>query len=202
MNRAVHKQGPEYARKDSAEAGLSLSEKRSTLQHVTLLLERAGVDYVVGGSGMLLGLGLTDNVRDWDLMTDAPEAEVREALAGMELVEENGSSELYGSGRKLRIEKTNPEVEIIIGFAIRFDGQNCRMPALTAGVRDGLRIASPEVWMAAYALMGRTEKANLLEGYLQQNGADRQAVARILEEPLPAELSEKLKRLPLIPKQG
>lgn len=196
MNRAVHQQNQKLAGKGSAETGLSLFEKRSALQRVTLLLERAEVDYVVGGSGMLLGLGLTDDVRDWDLMTDAPEAEVREALAGMELVEESGSSELYGSGCKLRIEETNPEVEIIIGFAIRFEGQDCRMPALTAGVRDGLRIASPEVWMAAYALMGRTEKANLLEHYLTRNGADAQAIARILEEPLPAELSERLNRLP------
>ncbi len=142
---------------------------------------------------MLLGLGLTDDVRDWDLMTDASEAEVRSALADADLVEESGPSELYGSGCKLRIEGTNPEVEIIVGFAIRSDGKDCRMPALTAGVRSGIRIASPEVWLAAYALMGRAEKANLLEHYLEQNGADRHAIVRILEEPLPAELAEALR---------
>lgn len=202
MNRGVHTEDQESAEKGSAEAELSLSEKRKTLQHVTLRLERAGVDYVVGGSGMLLGLGLTDNVRDWDLMTDAAETEVREALIGMELVKETGSSELYGSGSKLRIEGTNPEVEIIIGFAIRCDGQDCRMPALSAGVQDGMRIASPEVWMAAYTLMGRMEKANLLERHLRQKGADGRAIARILEEPLPAELSERLKHLPLLPEQA
>lgn len=199
MNKAVHKKEHESAKSGIADKDLSMSEKRNTLQSVTSLLEHAGIDYVVGGSGMLLGLGLTDNVRDWDLMTDAPEAEVRAALADVELIEESGSSELYGSGCKLRVEGTKPEVEIIVGFAIRADRKDCRMPALTAGVRDGLRIASPEVWLAAYALMGRTEKANLLEHYLDQNGANRLSIARILEEPLPAELAERLSRLPLAP---
>jgi len=198
MNRAVHKKQYESAESGIAEEISGMSEKRSTLESVTSLLERAGIDYVVGGSGMLLGLGLTDNVRDWDLMTDAPEAQVRKSLAETKLIEESGPSELYGSGCKLRIEGTNPEVEIIIGFAIRADRKECRMPALTAGVRNGLRIASPEVWLAAYALMGRPEKANLLERYLEQNGADRHAIVRILEEPLPAELAERLNRLPLV----
>lgn len=201
MNKAIHKKEYESTGNREREESLSMSEKRSTLESVTSLLEHAGIDYVVGGSGMLLGLGLTDDVRDWDLMTDASEAEVRAALADTELAEESGPSELYGSGCKLRIEGTNPEVEIIIGFAIRSDRQDCRMPALTAGVRNGLRIASPEVWLAAYALMGRAEKANLLEHHLKQNGADRRAIVRILEEPLPAELAERLKRLPLIPEQ-
>lgn len=201
MNKAIHKKEHESAESGSADKGLSMSEKRSTLKNVTSLLEHAGVDYVVGGSGMLLGLGLTDDVRDWDLMTDASEAEVRSALADAELVEESGPSELYGSGCKLRIEGTNPEVEIIVGFAIRSDGKDCRMPALTAGVRGGIRIASPEVWLAAYTLMGRAEKANLLAHHLDQNGADRQSIARMLEEPLPVELAERLSRLPLLPER-
>ncbi len=201
MNKAIHKKEHESAESGSADKGLSMSEKRSTLKNVTSLLEHAGVDYVVGGSGMLLGLGLTDDVRDWDLMTDASEAEVRSALADADLVEESGPSELYGSGCKLRIEGTNPEVEIIVGFAIRSDGKDCRMPALTAGVRGGIRIASPEVWLAAYTLMGRAEKANLLAHYLDQNGADRQSIARMLEEPLPVELAERLSRLPLLPER-
>lgn len=201
MNKAIHKKEHESAESGSADKGLSMSEKRSTLKNVTSLLEHAGVDYVVGGSGMLLGLGLTDDVRDWDLMTDASEAEVRSALADADLVEESGPSVLYGSGCKLRIEGTNPEVEIIVGFAIRSDGKDCRMPALTAGVRGGIRIASPEVWLAAYTLMGRAEKANLLAHYLDQNGADRQSIARMLEEPLPVELAERLSRLPLLPER-
>jgi len=154
---------------DGAAVDMDMKKKRMTLQSVTRMLDRAGVDYVVGGSGMLLGLGLVDDVRDWDLMTDAPEAEVQAALAGMKWTKDSGTSELYGSSCKLRIEGTEPEVEIIIGFAVRANADFCRMPALMDGIRDGLRVASPEVWMAAYELMGRHEKSALLERYLHES---------------------------------
>ena len=72
-----------------------------------------------------------------------------------------------------------------------------RLPAMSGGFRRGLRIASPEVWFAAYALMGRSEKASLLEGYLHENGADSAAIAQLREEPLPQELAQRLERLPV-----
>ncbi|NGZ74430.1 hypothetical protein [Saccharibacillus alkalitolerans] len=177
----------------------NMEEKLTTLRGVTDRLERSGVDYVVGGSGMLFGLGLTDRVRDWDIMTEAPESEIRRALGDLELSEESGPSELYGSGCKLTVQGTEPEVEVIIGFAVRARAGICRLPALSGGLRNGLRIASPEVWLAAYTLMGRTEKADLLESYLQERGADPSALSRLREQPLPSELAERLNRLPAAP---
>jgi len=89
-------------------------------------------------------------------------------------------------------------VEVIIGFAIRSEHGICRLPAWTGGVRRGLRIASPEIWFAAYALMGRGEKAALLEVYLTEHGADAAALARLRQEPLPQELAQRLDRLPRV----
>lgn len=174
-----------------------MQSKLDTLHTVVTRLERAGVDYAIGGSGMLLGLGLTETVRDWDLMTEAPEAQVRAALSDLEVTADRGASELYGSGSKLTVEGLEPEVEIIVGFAIRSEQGICRLPAWSGGVRRGLRIASPEVWFAAYALMGRTEKAALLENYLLERGANAAAVAGLREEPLPQELAQRLDRLPI-----
>ncbi len=173
-----------------------MAAKLHTLHRITRLLEQSGVDYVIGGSGMLYGLGLVDRVRDWDLMTDSPVSEVRAALDGLRLTEDSAPSELYGSGCKLRIEETEPEVEVIIGFSIRAEAGFCRLPARTGGICGGLRIASPTLWFAAYALMGRTEKAALLETYLMDRGAERSALSHLRGEPLPAELSERLNRLP------
>ncbi|MCQ4085660.1 hypothetical protein [Saccharibacillus sp. JS10] len=175
---------------------LSLLKKRKTLAHITDLLNAAGIDYVVGGSGMLLGLQLTNDIRDWDLMTDAAESEVSEALAGVAFTVDRERSELYASGCKLQIQHTVPEVEIIIGFSLYAEGQVCKMPALSGGVREGLPIASPEVWWTAYTLMGRHEKAELLAHYLNQHGADQQAIERLIEEPLPEQLVRKLEQFP------
>ncbi|OWA37292.1 hypothetical protein B9G55_04305 [Saccharibacillus sp. O16] len=173
-----------------------MQEKLKTLHSISKRLEQAGVDYVVGGSGTLFGLGLVESVRDWDLMTDASEAEIRQALHGLALTAEQGVSELYGSKHKLKIEGLEPEVEVIIGFAIRSAQGLCQLPAYTGGVRRGLRIASPEVWFAAYALMGRTEKAAQLEAYLQKHGADADVLASLSKEPLPEELAQRLVNLP------
>ncbi|GGO03692.1 hypothetical protein [Saccharibacillus kuerlensis] len=193
--RSVHQTKQEFIDDKTPVSG-EMEKKLETLNRVTRLLSQAGVDYVVGGSGMLFGLGLTDKVRDWDLMTEASENEIRMALDSLTLVDESGPSELYGSGCKLGIEETEPEVEIIVGFAIRTESGICRLPALPGGIRRGLRIASPEVWLAAYTLMGRSEKAALLEEYLQNHGADPTVLSRLYEEPLPAELAERLRRLP------
>ncbi len=175
-----------------------MREKLNTLRMISTRLEQAGVDYVIGGSGMLFGLGLTESVRDWDLMTDAEESEVWAALIDLDVTADSGASEQFGSGRKLTVAGVEPEVEVIIGFAIRSGKEICRLPAWDGGTHRGLRIASPEVWFAAYALMERTEKAALLEAYLHERGADAAAIARLRQEPLPAELAGRLDRLPRI----
>lgn len=194
MNKWIRQTDKEQIEIQARQTG-SLSEKRNVLQRVTRQLELAGVDYAIGGSGMLLGLGLTDTVRDWDIMTEAPEKEIRSALESFTIVDANGPSDFYKSAYKLRLENLEPEIEIIGGFAVRTETGICRLPALSGGRQGGLRIASPEIWFAAYTLMERTEKAALLETYLSENGADPSVLSHLRKEPLPQELAELLKRL-------
>ncbi|MDO3411885.1 hypothetical protein QWJ34_19135 [Saccharibacillus sp. CPCC 101409] len=175
--------------------GPEMRRKLETLRGIAGRLERAGVDYTIGGSGMLLGLGLADSVRDWDLTTEADESEIRRALAGLELIDTGGPSDFYATGYKLLVAGTEPEVEIIGKFAIRADKGICRLPSLPGGVWGGLRIASPEIWWAAYALMGRTGKAELLERYLHTYGADEAALSELRKQPLPRELGKRLEKL-------
>jgi hypothetical protein len=47
---------------------------------VTEKLEQFGINYSLGGSGLLLSLGLFNSVHDWDIMTDAPKETVMDAL--------------------------------------------------------------------------------------------------------------------------
>lgn len=190
--RPVEDAGIEAPQRRSAER----DDKRRVLREVTRQLELGGIDYVIGGSGMLLGLGLTDTVGDWDIMTEASEKEIRAALAAYTIVDADGPSDLYRSAYKLRLEEVEPEVEIIGGFAVRTQRGICRLPALPGTGGGDLRIASPEIWFAAYTLMGRTAKAERLEVYLQKHGADPSALAYLRSQPVPEQLAERLNRLP------
>jgi hypothetical protein len=71
-----------------------------------------------------------------------------------------------------------------------------RLPTIVTGRWIGVPTGSPEVWAAAYHLMGRPEKSSLLFGLLEKRGAEEAPIARLLAEPLPQELREQLARLP------
>jgi hypothetical protein len=154
------------------------------LTSLVAALERSGVRCVLGGSGLLAALGLADAVADWDLTTDAALDQVLDATRDLprELMGPNG----IHADQKVRLEAGR--VELIVRFAIVSDGGTVRLPSLVHGAWRGVPVGSPEVWAAAYRLMGRPAKWKLLRDWLREHGADRGIVARLIEEPLPADL--------------
>lgn len=162
------------------------------LAAVTDELQRRGVPYALGGSGLLHSLGLTDTVRDWDLTTEAPKEQVWEALRHLELQEGKSGDYPFGSAYKLVIHQEDPQVEILGRFSIHTGKGLCRLPTVPASVWNGVHVGSPEVWYAAYALMNRQDKADLLYSYLKEKGADRRVIQNLTREPLPDDVRERL----------
>ena len=161
--------------------------------HETILrLERGGVACALGGSGLLMAFGLAGSVRDWDLTTDLPIERVRLALGDLPH-ELHGPADLHADS-KLRM--AGGMIELIVGFAIRTDRTVVRLPTRVSIRWRGTPVGSPEVWAAAYALMGRSEKSSLLFGLLADRGADPSAIAVLLEQPLPRDLAARLDALP------
>jgi hypothetical protein len=161
---------------------------RSTIER----LEHAGITVAVGGSGLLAALGLTDRVRDWDLTTDASREEVAAALAGEPLTL-SGNDALHAD-QKLAL--SDGAVEIILGFAFFTETGVVRIPTLVSARPDGLPLGSPEGWAVAYHLLGRGEKSERLLIYLEAHGAQAEARARLLAEPLPPQIAARLAALP------
>ena len=155
-------------------------------------LEHSGLVVALGGSGLLAALGLADRVRDWDLTTDAALEPVLEALAG-EPLSLHGSDTLHAD-RKVVLD--DGAIEIIVGFAFHVDGGVVRIPTIVTGRWQGLPLGSPEGWAVAYELLGRPGKSETLLAHLAAVGADEQAIARLLREPLPAALAARLAALP------
>lgn len=154
-------------------------------------LEAQGISCALGGSGLLAALGLETIVRDWDLTTDAALEAVTAATSGRR-GELCGPSGLHADSKLVFAE---PCIELIVGFALQSGGRVCRLPTIVTGRWRGLPLGSPETWAIAYALMGRQEKAERLFAHLERRRADATAVAKLLAEPLPPELADRLRAL-------
>ena len=161
------------------------------LLEIVTRLEGAGIECALGGSGLLAALGLADQVGDWDLTAEAP-LERLLPLAGDWPFETAGSSGVHADAKLMFPVHA---IEIIARFA--FDGPRgvIRIPTVVTGRWRGVPLASPEAWLAAYHLLGRPHKRDLLLGHLRARGHDAGTVARLLAEPLPGELSALLASL-------
>jgi hypothetical protein len=60
---------------------------------------------------------------------------------------------------------------------------------VVAGRWRGVPLASPEAWLAAYDLLERPAKRDLLRDHLRARGHDARVVATLQAEPLPAKLA-------------
>lgn len=159
---------------------------------VTAQLEVSHIQYALGGSGMLLSLGLTDNVNDWDIMTDAPKEQILKALQPFTIKETTGAEYPFGTEYKLAIHQNDPQVEILGRFAIYNDQQLCNIPTAPTTIWQGVQISAPEVWYVAYALMERTAKADLLLDYLKGQPANKEVIHQLMKEPLPEIIAQQL----------
>lgn len=158
-------------------------------------LTRAGIEWALGGSGLLHALALADEVGDWDLQTDASPEECEAALAGLafERFDHGGCH----ADHKLAL--WDGTLEVVIRFAFFARGGIVRIPLRRSGEWQGVPLASPEGWAAAYALLGELEdspariaKSERLLGWLECEGACSAALDALLAQPLPAPLAARL----------
>ena len=177
---------------------LKLAPPLEPLLEAVRRLENAGLVVALGGSGLLGALGLATEAHDWDLTTDSAPDDVAAPLSGIE-IERFGPSGIHAD-HKLRLE--GGAVEIICGFSIRSGASVVCIPTVVSARADGIPLGSPEAWAAAYALLGRAEKAECLMRWLARRGADPGVIARLLAGPLPEVLAARLESLARIPKRG
>jgi hypothetical protein len=158
------------------------------LREVVARLAGAGVACALGGSGLLMALGLAERAHDWDLTADAPLERLFPAARGLAWTT-CGTSGVHADAKLML-----PQIgtEIIARFAFRVPGGIVRVPTLVTRHWHGVPIGSPEAWLVAYHLLGRPAKRGLLLGHLRAAGADSAALAWLMAQPLPPELRSTL----------
>ncbi|WP_395641103.1 nucleotidyltransferase domain-containing protein [Pseudolysinimonas sp.] len=135
------------------------------LRRVLDSLSAAGIPAVVGGSALLVAMGVDTEVRDWDVVTDADPEAVAAALRAAGLrAERSEASERYVSEALFTVRLDDAMIDVIVRFAVRADdGVVVRIPARPGTLWNELPMAHPDDWSAAYRAMGRPERAALLD---------------------------------------
>lgn len=135
---------------------------------VIAALQGHGAVAAVGASGLLAALGLVDQVRDWDVTTDASTGTVQAALrsTGLPYRRVTAGEGRYASRARFTVSAPDHEVEVLVGFAMRDSGSVVPLPTRVTGSWRGLPVADPAVWLLAYRLLGRDERAAPLQGWL------------------------------------
>ncbi|SEE93127.1 hypothetical protein [Ruania alba] len=124
----------------------------------------------LGGSGLMRALGLDVAVNDWDLVTDVDPAVVSAVLEQLGLPAQQVEGDSAQFATRALFEVADPEtgggIDVLVDFAIMDGGRAVPIPVRPFRRWRGLWLAHPRDWVLAYRLMGRTEKASLLQDWL------------------------------------
>ena len=156
-------------------------------------LAAAGVPHALGASGLLFAHGLVDHVGDWDVQVEADRVVVEPLFADL-APRYVGSSGVHADSKLVLHDGA---VELILRFAFVVPAGVARVPTLVDGEWQGIPLGALEAWAAAYALLERPAKADLVFARLAARGARPAAVAALLAQPLPAGLAARLRALPV-----
>jgi hypothetical protein len=131
-------------------------------------LLRLGVDVVLGGSGLLAALGIVEVVRDWDLTTDASAQEVEAALDALGVRFERAAAHpRLASQGCFVVDAGDHTIDVISRFAVRSAQGVVAITSASSGRWRGVPLAEPAQWARAYRLMGRDQRADVLEAWLR-----------------------------------
>lgn len=154
--------------------------KLEVLAKIGRLLNDAGVTWAVGASLLLYFMRRVDDFHDIDIMTaDGDALRVRDILLPWGAMEPPQPNPGYKTRHFMEFMIDGVEIDVIAGFVITRDGvdYDCPFgPESIAGYTqvNGVRIPlqSPADWRRYYELMGRPEKAALLDPRRNKNEGD------------------------------
>ncbi|MDN7240792.1 hypothetical protein QWY14_03275 [Planococcus sp. N028] len=174
-----------------------MNQRIEDLQKITQVLDKSKISYALGGGGLLYALGLAElhKVGDWDITTEAPLSEIKEALGSFKSKDTPCGDYPFATKYKMLFCENGTEIEIVGTFAIYYDEHLCKIPTVVTRHWEEVKLGSPEAWFVAYTLMGRTKNARMLLTYLEYNGADPDILALLMKEPLPPVLVHTLRNL-------
>lgn len=178
---------------------------RNVLIRLAERLNKSGILWGLGGSGMLHFYGLAAEPRDLDLMIAWEDADQAiEVLHPMGVLAELQPKPPFCSRRFLRLQTGEVETDLISVFRIRHSEGIYELPLEKHSVTRTIRLeettiplTSPEDWYVLYLLMERQERAAGLEQYFRGTGGIRnpELLERCLNRSLPGDIRSRVEAL-------
>lgn len=148
-------------------------EKLELLKKIAHRFNEVRIEWALGASLMLFLKGIVSEFHDIDLMVSVQDAErARAILSEMgELCPPNpNSNPMYQTETFLEFRIDSIEVDVMAGFAVVNEGKvidcSLRENQITEKVLLGTEVIplqAPLLWCNYYRLMGRAEKADMIE---------------------------------------
>lgn len=145
------------------------------LEPVRLLFaafERHRISAAVGGSALLAAHGLTEQVRGWDVTTEADPEVVEPLLVELGLAYQRARQQVpYASAACFVIDAGDHSIDVIARFALSTPTGVVSVRTRRAGMWQGMPLGDAQQWASAYRLMERTDAAEALERWLNHGQA-------------------------------
>ena len=148
-------------------------EKLELLRRIAHRFNEAQIEWAFGASLMLFLKGIVSEFHDIDLMVSVQDAERAKAILSEmgELCPPNPKpNPMYQTKTFLEFRIDSIEVDVMAGFAVVNEGRvfdcSLRENQITEQVLLGTEVIplqSPLLWCKYYRLMGRAEKADMIE---------------------------------------
>ena len=148
-------------------------EKLELLKGIAHRFNEAQIEWALGASLMLFLKGIVSEFHDIDLMVSVQDAERAKAILSEmgELCPPNPKpNPMYQTKTFLEFRIDSIEVDVMAGFAVVNEGRvfdcSLRENQVAEQVLLGTEVIplqSPLLWCKYYRLMGRTEKADMIE---------------------------------------
>jgi hypothetical protein len=132
------------------------------------LLKKHNISFSLGGSGMLVALGLlpSSERNDWDILSDCHIDKIKSLIVNFKHIQ---AQKPYASEYLLKFEYQGEKIDWIGKFAI-YDQLNHKhhFTSKPHSHHLGVPICDPEEWLKVYELLNRNEKVEILRKYLHR----------------------------------
>lgn len=138
---------------------------------ISNIFKTAGIEFALGGSGLMYAIGLTVTIHDWDLTTDEPWSKIEPLLQGFDY-HYLEADDFYATNYRCKIKVGDSRIDLMGGFAIKTERGVHYVATEVTDHWLGVPVGSPEAWALAYKLMGRSEKAEILCNWVKAKQLD------------------------------
>lgn len=138
------------------------------VQSLFRLFERHGIPAALGGSGLLAALGMTEQVHDWDVTTDAAPQAIESVLVELELPYARALRQSpFATAACFTVDAGDHTIDVLSRFALDTPAGVVPVVTRTSGSWRGMPLGGAREWALAYRLMGRPDRAAALEAWLR-----------------------------------